>query len=119
MPIGFDVTNPKCKSSTQEASMLSIPSTAAPIGTRWIILTPGNFDRPCFLSNSPQRFSRRHQRHAFRFIQRSFTAARDAWALDNVRVLRFLPTDWAISEASPECRLYSRVDAKSAVLFRY
>ena len=32
----------------------------------------------------------------FRFIQRSFTAARDGWALDNVRILRYLPDDWAV-----------------------
>lgn len=35
----------------------------------------------------------------FRFIQVFFDAARDAWALDNVKVYRYLPPDWHTGSA--------------------
>ena len=31
---------------------------------------------------------------SFLFKQSRFQAARDHWALDNVRILRYLPSDW-------------------------
>jgi hypothetical protein len=100
-PIGFDVTNPNCKSSY--AGSIDVEYSIDG-GTDWYEMD--HFDAWEFRQATffPQQFPIAEGSRAatnatrFRFIQRSFTAARDAWALDNVRVLRFLPTDWAISE---------------------
>ena len=52
----------------------------------------------------------------FRFIQRSFTAARDGWALDNVRILRYLPDDWAAGRIPLPMLIHTKCDAARAML---
>lgn len=96
-PIGFDVVNPFCKSSYSGGVDIEYSIDQ---GATWTILQ--HFD--AFVWRQATFFPVRFTMPAgsvgataatrFRFTQRAFTAARDQWALDNVRVLRFLPPDW-------------------------
>jgi hypothetical protein len=98
-PIGFDVANPNCKSSY--AGSIDVEYSLDG-GSSWFEMD--HFDAWEYRQETFffQKFPIAPDSQAatastrFRFIQRSFTAARDAWALDNVRVLRFLPTEWAV-----------------------
>ncbi len=99
-PIGFDVSNPKCKSSY--AGSIDVEYSIDG-GSTWSEIE--HFDAWKWRQETffPVRFEIPVGDRAatsstrFRFIQRSFTAARDGWALDNVRILRYLPTDWAVA----------------------
>ena len=95
-PIGFDVQYPFCKSSYSGGVYVMYSVDA---GDSWEIL----HDYPAYFYRSasffPVKFDFPVGEHPaaapqvrFRFEQRSFTPARDQWALDNVRVLRHLPT---------------------------
>ena len=98
-PIGFDVANPKCKSSY--AGSIDVEYSIDG-GSTWYDMDhfdaweyrQATFFPVKFVIPPGDRAATSSTR--FRFIQRSFTAARDHWALDNVRVLRYLPTDWAV-----------------------
>ncbi len=99
-PIGFDVSNPNCKSSYQGVIRVEYSTNG---GNDWVIMD--SFDAWKYRQEKffPVKFpipagsdaATSHTR--FRFRQDgSFQASRDHWALDNVRVLRFLPTNWYV-----------------------
>lgn len=97
-PIGFDVSHPYCKSSY--GSYINVEYSTNQ-GYNWTVL--GQFNAWVYRQNTffPVKFELPSDAISsntrFRFIQRSFEAARDAWALDNVRVFRKLPADWHTS----------------------
>ena len=96
-PIGFDVRNPFCKSSYSGGVDVEFSIDQ---GLTWTMMQ--HFDAYVWRQETffPVRFevppgSRGATASTrFQFVQRAFDAARDQWALDNVRVLRYLPPDW-------------------------
>lgn len=96
-PVGFDVSNPFCKSSYSGGIYVEYSLDS---GSTWVVLQV--FDAFVYRQEKffPIKFSfpighkAASSRVRFRFYQRDFTAARDQWALDNVRVLRSLPAAW-------------------------
>lgn len=94
-PPGNDVFNPNCKTNYDGAVQLDYSING---GNSWVMLR--NFDP--WLYRSTEFFPVKEElppkaktsATRFRFIQPAFSQARDAWALDNVRVFRYLPPDW-------------------------
>ncbi len=104
-PIGFDVTNPKCKSAYSGVIHVDY---SIDHGKSWITVGIYNaweyrqatFFPIKFVFPRNSKGATKHTR--FRFHQLAFEGARDAWALDNVRVLRFLPDDWYVLDLMQE-----------------
>lgn len=95
-PIGFDVTHPKCK--TAYSSYVTVDFSVDG-GVSWSTIqrydafihrSTDFFDVDVEIPSSAVTHSTR-----FRFYQRNFEEALDAWALKYVRVLRYLPQNWA------------------------
>lgn len=99
-PIGYDVTEPFCKTG-YIGDVLAQYSTDA--GTTWTTLatySPALYRSTSFFHISldlPDAAWTSSTR--FRFTQPVFDTALDNWALDNVRVLRYLPSDWHSTQA--------------------
>ena len=94
-PIGWDVTNQLCRTGFQGKVYVEYSNNT---GLNWTTLAeydPKFYRQSKFFSNSIElpidaiTISTR-----FRFQQRFFEEARDNWALDNVRILRNLPSNW-------------------------
>jgi hypothetical protein len=98
-PLGWDATNPLCRTGFQGKVYVDYSTD----GEKWHnmkVYDPKYYRQEKFFLNSldiPKRGITTHTR--FRFQQRFFESARDNWALDNVRVLRNLPSDWSVSDA--------------------
>jgi hypothetical protein len=97
-PIGFDVVNPKCKSSYKGVIYVEY---SIDYGATWTEMDYFNawywrqekFFPTKFAVPKGSRAATTHTR--FRFRQGGdFRANGDHWGLDNVRVLRFLPPNW-------------------------
>ena len=96
-PVGFDLSHPLCKSSYGGGVDVEYSTNE---GKTWtsldhfdaFVYRQETFFPVKFLVDAQGPAATSHTR--FRFIQRAFTAARDQWALDNVRVLRNLPPKW-------------------------
>jgi len=112
-PIGFDVSNPNCKSSY--AGVLYVEYNTGPRNwdpdilpaeeTGWVVMDffdAWEWRQQTFFdtrfpigADSPAASATTR----FRFRHSGFQSGRDHWALDNVRVLRFLPTNWYVYDA--------------------
>jgi len=96
-PVGFDVTNPNCKSSYQGVLHVQY---SIDHGVTWVdmaLFDAWQWRQATFFYQKfpvPPGSPAATKATRFRFIQLAFEASRDHWALDNVRVLKFLPDDW-------------------------
>jgi hypothetical protein len=99
-PLGFDVTNPKCKSSYSGVIHVEYSIDS---GNSWVSMD--KFDAWKWRQEKffPVKFVIPPNSHGattatrFKFRQGApFDSQRDAWALDNVRVLRYLPPTWYV-----------------------
>lgn len=94
-PLGYDVTNPLCKTG-YIGTVFAQYSTNQ--GQNWTTIKefePGQYRLNKFFEvklEVPEAGWTRHTR--IRFDQPVFEVARDNWALDNFKVLRYLPRDW-------------------------
>eukprot|EP01031_Cornospumella_fuschlensis_P038194 gene38194-46410_t len=94
-PIGFDAFNPLCKTGYIGTIVVDFSVDAGKNWTNLARYDPALFRRDHFSLFSlqlPAEAATPHTR--FRFHQPVFEALRDNWALDNVRVLRALPSNW-------------------------
>jgi hypothetical protein len=98
-PIGYDVSNSNCKSSYAGIVHVEYSIDTPDNWTEIIRYTAADYASSEFFMirlDLPERAVTNHTR--VRFVQSAFQAARDAWALDNVRILRYLPLDWYSNE---------------------
>eukprot|EP00600_Ochromonadales_sp_CCMP1393_P011024 CAMPEP_0175003536 /NCGR_PEP_ID=MMETSP0005-20121125/4276_1 /TAXON_ID=420556 /ORGANISM="Ochromonas sp., Strain CCMP1393" /LENGTH=732 /DNA_ID=CAMNT_0016258609 /DNA_START=845 /DNA_END=3043 /DNA_ORIENTATION=+ len=97
-PIGFDVSNELCRTGFQGKVFVDYSTNQGVKWTEMAVYDPRFYRQTAFFPGSlevPAGGISNSTR--FRFEQRNFESARDNWALDNVRVLRYLPTDWSNS----------------------
>lgn len=94
-PLGFDVSNPFCKTGFIGTVFAEF---SVDQGQSWTVLQgydPAIYRSSTFfpisLEVSVEGWTNKTR---FRFKQPIFESARDGWALDNVKVLRYLPNDW-------------------------
>lgn len=94
-PIGYDVINQLCRTGYQGKVYVDYSVDHGGNWTNLVMYDP-NFRRQdkFFLSSIDLPEQAVSSATRFRFEQRAFESARDNWALDNVRVLRYLPPDW-------------------------
>lgn len=99
-PIGFDTTEEFCKTGFIGTVFVDYSIDQ---GGNWTTLEsfdPSLRRQESFFKSQlllPQ--SAMTEQTRFRFIQPTFEEARDHWALDNVKVLRFLPNNWDSSSS--------------------
>jgi hypothetical protein len=100
-PEGWDTSNPLC--ATNYDGPVDVQYSVDG-GTKWVDLyryVPSAWRSTKFfdiLFEIPDNGRTTHTR--FRFNQPAFQESVDFWAIDNVRVLRYLPQDWRTSEQS-------------------
>eukprot|EP00981_Chlorochromonas_danica_P008478 scaffold2205_cov183-Ochromonas_danica.AAC.3 len=108
-PIGYDAFNNLCK--TGYIGVVNF-EYSVDNGLNWIVLKsfdPAIYRQQRFFAvgiDLPEAAVTNQTR--FRFNQPVFEAARDNWALDNVRVLRRLPSDWQTTSAFKSNRRFGR-----------
>ena len=98
-PVGFDVANPLCKTGYIGTVNVEYSTNE---GRNWTLIyayDPSIYRQTQWFKvqlEIPEEASTSKTR--FRFDQPVFEMARDNWALDNVRILRYLPGDWRESK---------------------
>eukprot|EP01038_Epipyxis_sp_PR26KG_P005313 gene5313-7377_t len=94
-PIGSDVDNQYCKTGYIGIVNVDYSINNGYNWTTFASYSPANYRQSKYFKISvtiPDKAKSSHTR--FRFDQPIFESARDNWALDDVRVLRFLPNKW-------------------------
>ena len=97
-PIGFDGSNPQCKTGYIGRVYVQYSTDQGATWTNIAILNPSTLRQEKFFYNQldvPEAAQTNQTR--FQFIQPVFEAARDAWALDNVKVHQCLTLSLSIS----------------------
>lgn len=94
-PLGYDVSNPLCRTGFQGKVYVDYSTDHGETWANLAMYDPAFWrQKTFFLSSLELPAAAINESTRFRFEQRAFESARDNWALDNVRVLRYLPADW-------------------------
>jgi len=99
-PLGFDVAHEHCKTGYIGTVNLDFSANGGRNWTRLNSYEPAVYRSEKFFKvqeELPPAACTNATR--FRFIQPIYESARDNWALDNVKVHRYLPPDWSSSAA--------------------
>jgi hypothetical protein len=93
-PIGFDVSQPFCKTGYNHV-LLQYSATQGGNWTTIATFDPSRYRQSNFFQvNTPLPDAAWTVSTRIRFIQPMFEIGFDNWALDDVRILRYLPTNW-------------------------
>jgi hypothetical protein len=98
-PIGYDATNTFCRTGYQGKVYVYYSTNLGENWTQMMVYDPRYWRNTKFFLQQleiPQKAVSRQTR--FKFEQLFFESALDNWALDNVRVLRYLPSDWQTNQ---------------------
>jgi len=94
-PLGYDIENEFCKTGFQGNIFVEFSTNHGANWTQLMEYEPAVYRADHFFPVSLVLPGDGHSNTTrFRFEQRNFEAPRDNWALDNVRVLKYLPRGW-------------------------
>ena len=102
-PVDFEKTHPYCKSAADGRVVIEYFNERTE--GNWTAFDSGIFDAWSWRSERYHKIkiafegtTAVHSATKFRFRQLDFEASLDSWAIDNVRILRYLPGNWSTTD---------------------